>query len=81
MCLAASLFTQSCSSELDDNTKPNVVPKEEMLTITITAGTTEDSTATKAVITEKSGNTSPWKWEKNDMLQLITTNPSTNVMS
>lgn len=78
MCLAASLFTQSCSSELDDNTKPKVVPKEEMLTITITAGTTEDSTATRAVITEKSGKASPWKWEKNDKLQLITTNPSTN---
>ena len=78
ICLAASLFTQSCSSELDDNTKPKVVPKEEMLTITITAGTTEDSTATRAVITEKSGKASPWKWEKDDMLQLITTNPSTN---
>ena len=78
MCLAASLFTQSCSSELDDNTEPKVVPKEEMLTITITAGTTEDSTATRAVITEKSGKASPWKWEKNDKLQLITTNPSTN---
>ena len=69
ICMAISLFTASCSS--DDIVSPEA--KEQMLTLTVSAGTEDDAPATRAELTE-SGSKSQWKWEGNDKLMLVITN-------
>ena len=68
ICMAISLFTASCSS--DDIVSPEA--KEQMLTLTVSAGTEDEAPATRAELTESSK--SQWKWESNDKLMLVITN-------
>ena len=68
--MAISLFTASCSS--DDIESPEA--KEQMLTLTVSAGTEDDAAATRAELVEAEGSKSPWKWETNDQLMLVITN-------
>lgn len=70
ICMAISLFTASCSS--DDIVSPEA--KEQMLTLTVSAGTEDEAPASRAVLTESEGSKSPWKWETNDQLMLVITN-------
>ena len=70
ICMAISLFTASCSS--DDIVSPET--KEQMLTLTVSAGTEDEATATRAELVEAEGSKSPWKWETNDKLMLVITN-------
>lgn len=70
ICMAISLFTASCSS--DDIESPEA--KEQMLTLTVSAGTEDDAAATRAELVEAEGSKSPWKWETNDQLMLVITN-------
>ena len=76
ICLATSMLTTSCSSELTDLPDQESAPAVETIPITVIAGTGEDTTATRALLSEEAGKTSPWKWEANDKIQVITTNPS-----
>lgn len=71
ICLATLVFMFSCSSELPDYPGQKEEPAEKMLTLTVTAGTVEDSIMTKAVVEEADGPKSPWKWEAGDKLQLV----------
>lgn len=71
ICLATLVFMFSCSSELPDYPGQKEEPAEKMLTLTVTAGTVEDSIMTKAVVKEADGPKSPWKWEAGDKLQLV----------
>ena len=70
ICMAISIFTASCSS--DDIESPEA--KEQMLTLTVSAGTEDEAPATRAVLDESEGSKSPWKWETNDLLMLVITN-------
>ncbi len=70
ICMAISLFTASCSS--DDIVSPEA--KEQMLTLTVSAGTEDEAAATRAELVEAEGSKSPWKWETNDQLMLVITN-------
>ena len=70
ICMAISLFTASCSS--DDIVSPEA--KEQMLTLTVSAGTEDEAPASRAVLDESEGSKSPWKWETNDQLMLVITN-------
>ncbi len=70
ICMAISLFTASCSS--DDIVSPET--KEQMLTLTVSAGTEDDTAATRAELVEAEGSKSPWKWETGDQLMLVITN-------
>ena len=70
LCMAISIFTASCSS--DDIVSPEA--KEQMLTLTVSAGTEDDAAATRAELVEAEGSKSPWKWETNDKLMLVITN-------
>lgn len=70
ICMAISLFTASCSS--DDIVSPET--KEQMLTLTVSAGTEDDAAATRAELVEAEGSKSPWKWESRDQLMLVITN-------
>lgn len=70
ICMAISLFTASCSS--DDIVSPEA--KEQMLTLTVSAGTEDDAAATRAELVEAEGSKSPWKWETGDQLMLVITN-------
>jgi hypothetical protein len=47
--------------------------KEQMLTLTVSAGTEDEAPATRAFLTEREGSKSPWKWESNDQLMLVIT--------
>ena len=69
ICMAISIFTASCSS--DDIVSPEA--KEQMLTLTVSAGTEDEAPATRAFLTEREGSKSPWKWESNDQLMLVIT--------
>ena len=69
ICMAISLFTASCSS--DDIVSPEA--KEQMLTLTVSAGTEDEAPATRAQLAESEGSKSPWKWETNDQLMLVIT--------
>ena len=69
ICMAISLFTASCSS--DDIVSPEA--KEQMLTLTVSAGTEDEAPASRAVLAESEGSKSPWKWETNDQLMLVIT--------
>ena len=70
ICMAISLFTASCSS--DDIVSPEA--KEQMLTLTVSAGTEDEAPASRAVLDESEGSKSPWKWETGDKLMLVITN-------
>ena len=70
ICMAISIFIASCSS--DDIVSPEA--KEQMLTLTVSAGTEDEAPASRAVLDEAEGSKSPWKWETNDKLMLVITN-------
>lgn len=70
ICMAISLFTASCSS--DDIVSPEA--KEQMLTLTVSAGAEDEAPATRAELTESEGSKSQWKWESRDQLMLVITN-------
>ena len=70
ICMAISIFTASCSS--DDIVSPEA--KEQMLTLTVSAGTEDEAPATRAELVEAKGSKSPWKWETGDKLMLVITN-------
>ena len=69
ICMAISIFAASCSSETVDYPEA----KEQMVTLSVSAGTEDDATTSRAVLVEKEGNQSPWKWETNDQLMLVIT--------
>lgn len=69
ICMAISIFAASCSSEAVDYPEE----KEQMITLSVSAGTEDDATTSRAVLVEKEGNKSPWKWETNDQLMLVIT--------
>ena len=70
ICMAISIFAASCSSEAVDYPEE----KEQMITLSVSAGTEDDATTSRAVLVEKEGSQSPWKWETNDKLMLVITN-------
>lgn len=70
LCMAISIFTTSCSS--DDIESPEA--KEQMLTLTVSAGSEDDAAATRAVLSEVDAAKSPWKWEDGDKILLVTNN-------
>ena len=69
ICMAISIFAASCSSEAVDYPEA----KEQMITLSVSAGTEDDATTSRAVLVEKEGNQSPWKWETGDQLMLVIT--------
>jgi len=69
ICMAISIFAASCSSEAVDYPEE----KEQMITLSVSAGTEDGATTSRAVLEEKEGNKSPWKWETNDQLMLVIT--------
>ena len=70
ICMAISIFAASCSSEAVDYPEE----KEQMITLSVSAGTEDDATTSRAVLVEKEGSQSPWKWEDRDTLMLVITN-------
>ena len=70
ICMAISIYAASCSSEAVDYPEE----KEQMITLSVSAGTEDDATTSRAVLVEKEGNQSPWKWETGDQLMLVITN-------
>ena len=70
ICMAISIFAASCSSEAVDYPEA----KEQMITLSVSAGTEDDATTSRAVLVEKEGSKSPWKWETGDQLMLVITN-------
>lgn len=70
ICMAISIFAASCSSEAVDYPEE----KEQMITLSVSAGTEDDAATSRAVLEEKEGSKSPWKWETNDQLMLVITN-------
>ena len=69
ICMAISIFAASCSSEAVDYPEE----KEQMVTLSVSAGTEDDASTSRAVLEEKEGNKSPWKWETGDQLMLVIT--------
>ena len=69
ICMAISIFAVSCSSEAVDYPEA----KEQMITLSVSAGTEDDATTSRAVLVEKEGSQSPWKWETGDQLMLVIT--------
>ena len=69
ICMAISIFAASCSSEAVDYPEE----KEQMITLSVSAGTEDDATTSRAGLVEKEGNQSPWKWETGDQLMLVIT--------
>lgn len=69
ICMAISIFAASCSSEAVDYPEE----KEQMVTLSVSAGTEDDVATSRAVLEEKEGSKSPWKWETNDQLMLVIT--------
>lgn len=70
ICMAISIFAASCSSEAVDYPEA----KEQMITLSVSAGTEDDATTSRAILDEKEGSKSPWKWESGDKLMLVITN-------
>ena len=70
ICMAISIFAASCSSEAVDYPEE----KEQMITLSVSAGTEDDATTSRAVLDESEGDKSPWKWESGDKLMLVITN-------
>ena len=77
LCMAISIFTTSCSS--DDIESPEA--KEQMLTLTVSAGSEDDAAATRAVLSEADAAKSPWKWEDGDKILLVSGNGSQKTVS
>ena len=77
LCMAISIFTTSCSS--DDMESPEA--KEQMLTLTVSAGSEDDAAATRAVLSEADAAKSPWKWEQGDKILLVSGNVSQKTVS
>ena len=77
LCMAISIFTTSCSS--DDMESPEA--KEQMLTLTVSAGSEDDAAATRAVLSEADAAKSPWKWEQGDKILLVSGNISQKTVS
>ena len=77
LCMAISIFTTSCSS--DDIESPEA--KEQMLTLTVSAGSEDDAAATRAVLSEADAAKSPWKWEQGDKILLVSGNGSQKTVS
>lgn len=69
ICMAISIFAVSCSSEAVDYPEA----KEQMITLSVSAGTEDDATTSRAVLEEKEGSISQWKWETRDQLMLVIT--------
>ena len=74
MFLATLVLISSCSSDLTDHSGKEKASKEKMLTLSVTAGTGEEPTETRAFLEESSGSGSLWKWETGDQLFLVTKN-------
>ena len=74
MFLATLVSISSCSSDLTDHSGKEKTSKEKMLTLSVTAGTGEEPTETRAFLEESSGSGSLWKWETGDQLLLVTKN-------
>ena len=70
ICMAISIFAASCSSEAVDYPEE----KEQMITLSVSAGTEDDAATSRAILDEKEGSKSPWKWESGDKLMLVITN-------
>lgn len=77
LCMAISIFTASCSS--DDIESPEA--KEQMVTLTVSAGTEDDAAATRAVLSEADAAKSPWKWEQGDKILLVSGSGSQKTVS
>lgn len=77
LCMAISIFTASCSS--DDIESPEA--KEQMVTLTVSAGTEDDAAATRAVLSEADAAKSPWKWESGDKILLVSGSGSQKTVS
>ena len=69
ICMAISIFAASCSSEAVDYPEA----KEQMVTLSVSAGTEDDASTSRAVLEEKEGSISQWKWETGDQLMLVIT--------
>lgn len=72
MFLATLVSISSCSSDLTDHSGKEKASKEKMLTLSVTAGTGEEPSETRAFLEERSGSGSLWKWETGDKLLLVT---------
>ena len=70
LCMAISIFTASCSS--DDIESPEA--EEQMVTLTVSAGTEDAAAATRAQLSESDAAKSPWKWEEGDKILLVSGN-------
>ena len=70
LCMAISIFTASCSSDDIESAEA----KEQMVTLTVSAGTEDDAAVTRAELSEADAATSPWKWETGDQLLFVSTN-------
>ena len=77
LCMAISIFTASCSS--DDIESPEA--KEQMVTLTVSAGTEDDAAVTRAVLSEADAAKSPWKWESGDKILLVSGSGSQKTVS
>ena len=55
--------------------------KEQMLTLTVSAGSEDDAAATRAVLSEADAAKSPWKWEQGDKILLVSGNGSQKTVS
>ena len=67
LCMAISIFTASCSS--DDIESPEA--KEQMVTLTVSAGTEDDASTSRAELIESDAAKSPWKWEDGDKILFV----------
>ena len=77
LCMAISIFTASCSS--DDIESPEA--KEQMVTLTVSAGTEDAAAATRAQLSEADAAKSPWKWEQGDKILLVSGSGSQKTVS
>ena len=77
LCMAISIFTASCSSDDIESSEA----KEQMLTLTVSAGSEDDTAATRAVLSEADAAKSPWKWEQGDKILLVSGNGSQKTVS
>lgn len=77
LCMAISIFTASCSSDDIESSEA----KEQMVTLTVSAGTEDDAAATRAVLSEADAAKSPWKWENGDKILLVSGSGSQKTVS
>ena len=77
LCMAISIFTASCSSDDIESAEA----KEQMVTLTVSAGTEDDAAATRAVLSEADAAKSPWKWEDGDKILLVSGSGSQKTVS